>query len=142
MDDPYAPRPIAGWYLPAAIVALLLMLLYCAGLVMDVTVDPATLDPDQQALTAAEPAWVMGATFVAGMAGLVGSVLLVLRRRQAEPAMMLSLAAIIIWFAGVMISPMRDLLSSTDWVVVIVVVAIFWTIFWFARHSRQRGWLR
>ena len=25
---------------------------------------------------------------------------------------------------------------------VIVMAAITWTVFWFARHSRQRGWLR
>jgi hypothetical protein len=24
----------------------------------------------------------------------------------------------------------------------IVVTALTWTVYWFARHSRQRGWLR
>ena len=142
MDDPYAPRPVAGWYLPAAIVALLLMILYCAGLVMDLTIDPATLDPDQRALTEAEPNWVFAATLVAGPAGLIGTFLLVLRRRQAVLMMGLSLLAILVWLVGVFISPMRDILSTNDLVIVIAVVAIIWTIYWFARHSRQRGWLR
>lgn len=142
MDDPYAPRPLAGWYMPAAIISLLLLILYCSGLVMDLTIDPATLDPDQRALTEAEPVWVFGATLVAGAAGLIGTILLVIRRRQADPAMLVSLIAILVWLAGVLVSPMREILSTNDLVIVIAVVAIIWTIYWFARHSRQRGWLR
>jgi hypothetical protein len=36
----------------------------------------------------------------------------------------------------------RDLLSTDEIAVLVVVIAISWTIYWFARHSRQRGWLR
>jgi hypothetical protein len=36
---------------------------------------------------------------------------------------------------------LRDLLSADQFAVALVVVAIVWTIYWFARHSRQRGWL-
>ena len=141
MDDPYAPRPIARWYLPAAILALLLMAFYCALQGMDLMTDPATLDPDQRILFEAEQSWVFGAALVAAVSGLIGSLLLVLKRRQAEPVMLVSLLAILVWLAGVLIGPMRDLLASGDLAVVVVVVAIFWTIYWFARHSRQRGWL-
>jgi hypothetical protein len=36
---------------------------------------------------------------------------------------------------------LRDLLSTDQIAMAIAIVAIVWTIFWFARHSRQRGWL-
>jgi len=36
----------------------------------------------------------------------------------------------------------RDLLTTNQIAVVLVIVALSWTIYWFARHSRQRGWLR
>jgi hypothetical protein len=36
----------------------------------------------------------------------------------------------------------RDLMSTNDTVVVVIIAALAWTIYWFARHSRQRGWLR
>jgi hypothetical protein len=36
----------------------------------------------------------------------------------------------------------RDLMSTDQIAIVLVTVAIAWTIYWFARHSRQRGWLR
>jgi hypothetical protein len=33
-------------------------------------------------------------------------------------------------------------MSANDLLVAIVVTALTWTIYWFGRHSRQRGWLR
>jgi hypothetical protein len=49
----------------------------------------------------------------------------------------------IVWLAGMMLTPrFRDLLSTEQIAVLLIIVALTWTIFWFARHSRQRGWLR
>ena len=51
--------------------------------------------------------------------------------------------AVAVWFAGLLlISPVRDALSTNDIAVAAVVTIITWTIYGFARHSRQRGWLR
>jgi hypothetical protein len=78
-----------------------------------------------------------------GLAGVVGGLLLVLRRQAAEPALAAALAAICVWFSGLFVNAeLRDLLSTGQIAMAIIVVAIVWTIFWFARHSRQRGWLR
>jgi hypothetical protein len=33
-------------------------------------------------------------------------------------------------------------MSANDLLVALVVAALTWTVYWFARHSRQRGWLR
>jgi len=55
---------------------------------------------------------------------------------------MLSLIAVLIWLAGlILVTPLRENMSANDLLVAIVVTALTWTIFWFARHSRQRGWL-
>ena len=35
-----------------------------------------------------------------------------------------------------------EAMSATDLLLIIALVAVDWTIFWFARHSRQRSWLR
>jgi hypothetical protein len=70
-------------------------------------------------------------------------VLLLLRRKAAEPVMLASLLALVVWVAGMaMVGPLRDSLSYNDWAVTIVILAVTWTIYWFARHSRQRAWLR
>jgi positive regulator of sigma E activity len=75
--------------------------------------------------------------------GLIGTVLLVMRNKLAEAALIVSLVAVLIWLAGLLLTAeVRENMSANDLLVAIVVTALTWTIFWFARHSRQRGWLR
>jgi len=142
MDEHETPRPRAGWYLPAAIAAVLFMALACAMYAMHLTADPAAMPIDERAAYDALPAWVIGAYGVAAIVGLVGAVLLVLKRRIAETALQISLLAILVWLAGLLVIPqLRETMTANDLAIALVVVALFWTIFWFARHSRQRGWL-
>ncbi|HET7817255.1 MAG TPA: hypothetical protein VFK58_06715 [Sphingomicrobium sp.] len=143
MDEQFAPRPVAGWYLPAAVASLLFMALGCILYLVHVFADPATMPLDQRAAFEAEPAWVTAAYAVAVWIGAAGAALLVMRRKLAEPLLMVSLAAVLVWLAGLLVVPgLRENMSANDLLVAIVVTALTWTIFWFARHSRQRGWLR
>lgn len=142
-DNRFTPRPLAGWFMPAAIVSLILMLLGCLALAMHLRADPATLPLDQRALFEAEPAWVLAASGVGFVAGAIGALCLVLRKPAAVPLLLLSLAGFVIWLAGMLATPaFRDLMSTNDIAIAVVVVLVAWTIYWFARHSRQRGWLR
>ena len=142
MDDRYAPQPVAPWYMPAAIASLLFMTLGCVALFMHVTADPARLPLDERALFEAEPQWVLTASAFAFVAGALGALLLLLRNKAAERALLASLIAMLVWLGGMMATPaFRDLLSTTQIAVLALVLAVTWTIFWFARHSRQRGWL-
>jgi hypothetical protein len=143
MDDDYAPRPIAGWFTPAAVASLLFMALGCATYLMHVFTDPASVPIDRRAALEAEPVWVTGAYAIAVWAGLAGAILLLMKRKLAEPALLLSVVAVLIWLAGLLlVAPLREAISANDLVVAIIVAALTWTIFWFARHSRQRRWLR
>jgi hypothetical protein len=143
MDEHYSPRPVAGWFMPAAVVCVLFMGLGCIMYLMHVLADPNTLPLDQRAAYEAEPAWVTGANAVAVWVGLAGTILLVLRRKLAEWALLASLIAVLIWLAGlIVVGPLREAMSANDLLVAIVVTALTWTIYWFARHSRQRGWLK
>ena len=143
MNDIQATPPVARWYPVAALASLIAMALGCAGLVMHMTTDPATLPLDQRALFEAEPAWALIASGIGFGAGLIGAFLLLFRRAAAVPATLVSLIAIVLWLAGLFAtSEFRDLLSTDDIAVLIAILAVSWTIYWFARHSRQRGWLR
>jgi len=142
-EDPYSPRPVAGWYGIAAIGSLLFMLLGCAVYLMSVTTDPASLPLDQRAAREAQPLWVVSANAIAVWAGALGALLLVLRRSLAETVLLVSVIAVAAWLAGLLLVPkLREALGTADFVVAIVVSLLTWTIYWFARHSRQRGWLR
>jgi hypothetical protein len=143
MDQGAAPRPAAGWFAIGAIASVVIMALGCVALVMHVTADPRTLPLDQRALFEAEPQWVLAASSFGFVAGLIGSILLLLKRQQAERVLLVSLLGMLVWFAGIFATPrMRDLLSTDQIAILVVTVAVSWTIYWFARHSRQRGWLR
>ena len=143
MEDAHAERPLESWYWAGAISSLLFMLLGCVVYAMHVYTDPATLPLDQRVMFEAEPAWVTMMLGVASIIGAAGAVMLLFRRKAAVPLLLIALVGSGVWFAGLMTAPkLRDLLSTTEIGVLIVTVAIVWMIFWFARHSRQRGWLR
>lgn len=143
MDRDYSRRPVAAWYIVGAIASFALMILGCVALVMHVTADPAKLPLDQRQLFLAEPQWVLAASAFGFVAGALGGLLLVLRNKAAERALTVSLLGMLVWFGGMMITPgFRDLLTTSQIAIALIVVALTWTIFWFARHSRQRGWLR
>src|SRR4051812_34315531 len=142
MDDRFTPRPIAGWFMVAAVASLLFMLIGCAVYAMHVYTDPATLPLDQRAMFEAEPGWVTSALGLASVIGAIGAVMLVRRRNASVPLLLVSLLGAIVWVVGLLATPqLRDLLSTNEIAVVLVVLALTWTIYWFARHSRQRGWL-
>ena len=142
-DRDYAPRPIAGWYMAAAIASVLFMLVGCAGYLLTVTVDPQALPVDQRAMVLAQPTWMVAAYGIAVWVGLAGAVMLILRRKLAQPLLLVSLIAAVVTFLPYAVTPqIRDTISTDDVAAALVVLAITWTIFWFARHSRERGWLR
>ncbi len=142
-DDRYAPRPLARWYMAAAIGSVLFMLVGCGGYLLEVTADPQALPIDQRTMMMARPTWMIAAYGIAVWVGLAGAIMLVLRRKLAQLLLLVSLVAAVFTFLPYAVVPViRDNISTGDIVAAIVVLAITWTIFWFARHSRQRGWLR
>ena len=143
MDDRYAPQPLARWFWVAAAASALFMALGCAGYLASVFTDPAALPPDQRNLMEARPVWMIAAYAIAVWVGLIGAILLLLRRKLAVPLLLVSLIAAILTFLPYAVVPaVSDLVTTNDIAVAIVVVLITGTIWTFARHSRQRGWLR
>ena len=143
MDDRFAPQPVAGWFKLAAIASVIFMAIGCAGYLASVLTDPSSLPVDQRNLMEARPIWMIAAYAVAVWVGLAGSVLLLMRRKLAEPLLLASLVTAVLTFLPYAVVPVvSDLVTTNDIAVAVVVLAITWTIYWFARHSRQRGWLR
>ena len=142
MTEPYERQPVARWYMIGAIASVLFMALGCAVYVMHVTADPAALPLDQRAAYAAEPSWLTGLNAVAVWVGVIGAILLVIKRKSAETVLLVSFIATVLWLAGILLVPaLRDALSTNDIAVAVIVTLITGTIYSFARHSRQRGWL-
>ncbi|MBA2636039.1 MAG: hypothetical protein H0U83_05045 [Sphingomonas sp.] len=142
-DQHYAPRPVAGWYMVAAIASVVFMLVGCGGYLLAVTADPSAMPIDQRAMMEAQPTWMLAAYAIAVWVGLAGTIMLVLRRKLAQPLLLISLIGAVVTFLPLAVVPaVRDNSTTNDIAAAIIVLAITWTIFWFARHSQQRGWLR
>jgi hypothetical protein len=142
-QHPTSQRPEARWFRWAALGTLAWMLLGVVNYLWQVTLDPATLPADQQAIMEAAPTWMMAFFALAVWIGLAGAMLLLLRRKAAEPLLLASLLACAVQFTAYFLhAPLREAMPGNGLVIPVIILAITAAIYWFARHSRQRGWLR
>ena len=138
-DTAAAPR----WFMAAALAAVVWELIGCAMYLMQVTADRATLPLDQRAMWDATPTWMVAAYAIGVWIGLVGAVLLVLRRKLAEPLLLGSFVAVLVQFSGLLLVPaLRDRTPADAWLLPLVIIAVCYSIWHFARRARVSGWLR
>ncbi len=137
---------LPGWYWGIAIFALLFELLGCFFYLVEVKMsaaDIAALPLDQAAMLSARPQWYYAAFGIAVWVGLIGAVLLLLRRQWAVWALLVSLVAAIAQFSSVFIVPeMRAITPSDALFTPIVIIVIAYGIWQFSRLAGRRGWLR
>jgi len=135
------------WFSIAAIAALLSNLIGVAMFAMHYTMSPealATLTAEQQSLFEAMPPWTWVAYGVATIAGVLGSLLLVMRRRAATWLLTLSLLAVAAQFAWqAVLSEAVALLGAMQALTLpLVVLLAAALVCWFAWRADARGWLR
>lgn len=132
------------WHLWA--VGILSLLWYAAGAYTIVSAQRGTLagiSPDEAAYYAAQATWFAVVTDIALVAGIVGSLALLLRSRWAVPLYGLMIAAIAI-------TACYDLAAGTSRMYVnsgaLVATLLIWLIavlnYWYAATMRKRGVLR
>lgn len=147
MDESLTQRsPAPGWYMVAAVAALLFEAFGSYSYLTDVTRSEtalAALPLDQRMMMEAMPAWIYAAYAIAVWSGLAGAVGLVVRRRWALPALGLSLLAILIQFGGIFLVPkLRQVTPPEAMVVPLAIILIAAAIYRLAHHALRRGWLR
>lgn len=142
MDEGSARPTVPAWFWALAVGALLFegagALLFANSL----TLDPATLPLDQRAIYEATPQWMTIAWAVAIGTGLIGAVGLILRRRFAEPALLLSVIAVAVQFSGIfLVRQLRELTPEEHLLVPVVILVLAYAIWQAAKLSRRKGWL-
>lgn len=137
------PAATPAWYWLAAVACLLFEGAGAYLFAESLTLDPATLPLDQRAVYQATPQWMTIAWAVAIGAGLLGAVGLVLRRRFAEPMLLVSLLAVAVQFSGIFLVRQLRELTPEDHLVLPIVILLFAYGFWqTSKLARARGWLR
>lgn len=137
---------IPAWYWVAVVCAILFEALGCYIFFLEVRMtaaDIAALPIDQQPLLAARPDWYYIAFGVAVWAGLIGTLGLLLRKKQAVPTLLVSLVAVVVQFSSIFIVPaMRAVTPSDALFLPVVILIICYGIFMLGRLAQRRGWLR
>jgi hypothetical protein len=107
----------------------------CLNYIMQANADVVAQMPElYQAIIAARPAWATAAFAIAVFGGAVGCILLLLRRRVASAAFVVSLIAI----AGHSVFTLR-VVGVAPSLVLVVLVGV--ALLWYTSIARRSGWL-
>ncbi len=127
-------KPHFSFWIFAA-VGLLWNLMGCLNYIMQANADVVAQMPElYQAIIAARPAWATAAFAIAVFGGAVGCILLLLRRRVASAAFVVSLIAI----AGHSVFTLR-VAGVAPSLVLVVLVGV--ALLWYTSIARRSGWL-
>lgn len=134
------------WFTVGAIVLILWGLMGCASLYMHFVMGPGdgpgTTDYDRQ-LYASLPTWYGVVYSVAVLSGLLGAILLLMRRSAAVMLSALSVVAVIIQFGWLFLA--TDILAVRGaWVAYFPMFILLVQLFqlWFANRAKGKGLLR
>jgi hypothetical protein len=102
----------------------------------------AALTEAQQEFFLTTPTWATAAFAIAVNAGVFGSLFLLLRKAWAVPTLVISLAAIVIQYVDAFV--LRDaygIVGISSLIIPSMVSVIGVALLWYARVTKERGWL-
>ena len=127
------------------IIALLWNLSGVASFFMEVFITPealATLPEAERALYETNPLWIKVVFAIAVFDGLLGCVLLLLRKALAIFIFIISLVAVLIQMSySIFITNAFEVLGPGSVAMSLLVIAIAIFLVWYARKSRAKGWI-
>jgi hypothetical protein len=142
MSGEIRPQP---WYWVVAVLALLWNLFGCWAYWLQVTMTEAqlaALPPAQRALYTSLPTWVTAAFAIAVFGGALASLMLLLRRRAAEPLFLLSLAGVVAQQVHMyFLSDTLRVIGGRGMVMPALVLAMAIFLVWFVRRAIANRWL-
>ena len=105
--------------------------------------DPLSgLDAAHAELARTVPVWVTGAFAVAVFAGLLGSLSMVAGKRLASPLLLLSLVAVIVQSAWIiLVSNARAVEGAVALAMPLMITCVAGLLVWFAAKGSARNWL-
>ena len=123
--------------------ALLWNLIGVASYIMNVTMSEealAALPEAEQALYTSVPTLVTSAFAIAVFAGLLGCVLLLMRKSLAYPVFIISLVAIVIQAGyNLFLSSALEVLGATAAILPILIVTVAAYLVWFSSNAKKKG---
>lgn len=144
MDDVINGKPSANFWIigGAALFWNLLGLFLYYQNVTTTAADLQQAPPEMQDLVLNMPVWATSAYATAVTAGVLGSLLMLLRKSWAVPIFMLSLAGVIIQDFHAFVLKNAFAIIGPIWSAVSLVVFIVAALLaWYSRKAKAKGWL-
>jgi len=145
MTDVLNDKPSTVFWVLAAIF-LLWNLLGLFGYYTQVTMTPevmaANFTEAQQAWLKGEPVWATAAYATAVTAGVIGAVLMLLRKGLALPFFIISFVAVVVQdFNAFVLSDWKAVWGNSALYLPTVVIVICVVEIWYTRAAKAKGWL-
>ena len=136
--------PTSFWIVSGA--ALVWNLLGFGIYLMQVTATPESLaaaySDEQIAFIDSVPAWAVSAFAIAVHAGLLGSLLLLLRRAWAVPVFVVSLLGVLVQNVhSFLLNDVTELFGSQPLIIQTIVIGIAALMIWYSQRAKAKGWL-
>ena len=133
------------WFVVVAVLAVLWNLFGLWSFYYHFTATPevvATWPEVQQRIAEVTPSWIFVPFAIATIGGVLGSLGLLLRKRWAEPVLLLSLLAIVVQFsAHYLLTPTWALTGMGGAILPLCIALVGLFLWWFARKAAARGWI-
>ena len=140
--EPVKTAATPAWYWLVATCAVLFEAAGAYLFANSLQIDPASLPLDQRAVFEATPQWMTIAWAVAIGSGMAGALGMVLRRRFAEPLLLISLISVAVQFSGLfLVRQLREITPEDHLALPIVILLLAYGFWQTARLARRRGWL-
>ena len=144
MSDVLNGKPSTNFWIigGAALVWNLIGLVFYIAEVTRAPESLAALTEAQQEFFLTTPTWATAAFAIAVNAGVFGSLFLLLRKAWAVPTLVISLAAIVIQYVDAFV--LRDaygIVGISSLIIPSMVSVIGVALLWYARVTKERGWL-
>ena len=144
MPDTLNRRPTANFWIIAG-VALIWNLIGLTYYYLEVTASPealSTLTEAQQQFLASKPVWATSAYAIAVSAGVLGSLLLLLRKALAVMMFGASLAGIVLQnLHAFLVAGGLQVWGPTGLILPTIVLIIGIALLLYSRYARERGWI-
>jgi hypothetical protein len=135
----------ATWFTVVAVLAIIWNAMGVTAYIMSVTMsaeDFLKLSQAEQDLHNATPAWAKGAFAIAVFGGLLGSLLLVLKKSLALPVLVLSFIAILVqMYNAFFIQDSFAVFGPGSTIMPIMVVVIAALLIWLAKFAQSKKWI-
>lgn len=142
MEEAGTKPDVPAWYWAVAVAALLFEAAGAYLFTNSLTLDPNTLPLDQRAIFDATPQWMTITWGVAIGTGLLGAIGLLMRRRFAQPLLLLSLIAVGVQFSGIfLVQQLRELTPEDHLIVPVVILILAYAIWQTSMLAQRRDWL-